>query len=81
MNEIETFEELYRKVLASQKVMEAKAKAFDYDDLSNKNFDNDNGLCPVLNKAREYVKNWEVMRDNNCGLLLLMWMMRLFLFL
>ena len=68
---METLEELYAKLRRLDKVMEAKKKIFDSDYFENKKFENDNGKCPVLEKAKAYVSNWEKMKEKNCGLIFL----------
>lgn len=62
---------LFAKLKRMEKIMEAKKRIFDSDDFEKKNFESDNGKCPALNKARAYVKNWQTMKENNCGLIFL----------
>ena len=68
---MKTFDDLVWEVLHFQKVREIKTAAFDSKKFFENNFENDKGFCPKMNIAKRYVKNWESVKENNCGLLLL----------
>jgi len=68
---MDRFDELVREIKRLERIIEAKKKVIDNEEFKNKNFDNDNGKCPVLKKAKAYADNWQTMRDKNCGLIFL----------
>lgn len=65
-----TFEELYRELRTMQLSRSVKESCFDSEEFFNKNFSNDNGLCPQMKKAKDYAENWDTVKDSNCGLVL-----------
>ena len=67
---IRTFEELYRELRSMQRAKSFKELCFDSEEFLNKNFHNDNGLCPQMQKAKDYAENWDTVKENNCGLVL-----------
>lgn len=53
-----------------QTVAELKIRGFTDPAMRNWTFDNDNGECPQMDKARFYVEHWETMQAENIGYLL-----------
>lgn len=53
-----------------QTVAELKRRGFTDPAMRNWTFDNDNGGCPQMDKARFYVEHWETMQAENIGYLL-----------
>ena len=53
-----------------QAVAELKRRGFTDPAMRNWTFDNDNGECPQMDKARFYVEHWETMQAENIGYLL-----------
>ncbi len=53
-----------------QTVAELKRRGFTDPAMRNWTFDNDNGECPQMDKARFYVEHWETMQAENIGYLL-----------
>jgi len=51
-------------------VAELKRRGFTDPAMRNWTFDNDNGECPQMDKARFYVEHWETMQAENIGYLL-----------
>ncbi len=68
---MDRFDELIKEMNRLGRIIEARQKVFDNEEFKNKNFDNDNGRCPVLKKAKAYADNWQTMKDKNCGLIFL----------
>lgn len=53
-----------------EEVERLKRRGFTDPAMRNWTFENDNGKCPQMAKARSYVELWEQMKDGNHGLLL-----------
>ena len=64
-------QELEEQKRFAEKVRERKERCFSHKALWNRTFANDTGKQPKIKYAKDYVENWERMREKNVGLIFL----------
>lgn len=68
--ENERLEKRAKQLEHEQEVSRLRAKCFTDKYMNNWTFENDNGVNPKMQKAKDYVLAWEKNESENCGLLL-----------